>query len=103
MSGDMKESQRRKSFESPLLALLGGKLSRRTVLRSTAAGLGGLLLGGGKAFAKGTLPGTRVDPYVLPSLNGVDITSILTTGDLAAGNNYRMVGIPDGLGAYTGP
>ena len=45
-------------------------------------------------------PGTTVDPYVLPSMAGVETTSMLTVGDLPADNGYRMVGIPDGLGAF---
>jgi hypothetical protein len=35
----------------------------------------------------------------VPSKPGVVTKSLLTVGD-AAGNGYRMVGIPDGLGAY---
>jgi len=38
-------------------------------------------------------------PYLTPVVSGVSFTSILTVGD-AANNGYRMVGIPDGLGAY---
>jgi hypothetical protein len=45
-------------------------------------------------------PSTTTAPYVLPSASGVSITSLLTVGDSPAGNGYRMVGIPDGLGAY---
>src|SRR5262245_2379420 len=36
-------------------------------------------------------------PYVLPVLPAVQTASILTVGDSV--NGYRMVGIPDGLGA----
>jgi len=43
-------------------------------------------------------PSTSTPPYVLPSLPGVSTTSILTVGDSVGG--YRMVGIPDGLGAF---
>jgi hypothetical protein len=43
-------------------------------------------------------PSTTTDPYVLPIADGVHITSLLTVGDGAADNGYRMVGIPDGLG-----
>lgn len=52
-------------------------------------------------------PSSSQTPYLLPSVTapGVSITSILTVGDSV--NNkpdgitpYRMVGIPDGLGAY---
>src|SRR6478752_6607855 len=46
--------------------------------------------------AKG--PSTTTNPYVLPIADGVHITSLLTVGDGAASNGYRMVGIPDGLG-----
>jgi len=35
---------------------------------------------------------------MLPSIAGVSTTSILTTGDSVRG--YRMVGIPDGMGAW---
>ncbi len=44
-------------------------------------------------------PSTTKSPYILPSADGVFIKSLFTTGDLAAGNGYRYVGIPDGLGA----
>jgi len=43
-------------------------------------------------------PSTATAPYVLPIAPGVDITSILTTGDNIHG--YVFGGIPDGLGAY---
>ena len=46
-----------------------------------------------------TGPSTTVRPYVLPVAEGIDITSLLTVGNLPADNGYRMVGIPDGLGA----
>jgi hypothetical protein len=36
---------------------------------------------------------------VLPSQSTVDITSLLTVNDLPTADGYRMVGIPDGLGA----
>jgi len=38
-------------------------------------------------------------PYLTPNVPGAHFTSILTAGDVAA-NNYKMVGIPDGLGAF---
>lgn len=47
-----------------------------------------------------TGPSTNVPPYVIPAAAGVDITSLLTVGDLPARNGYEMVGVPDGLGAY---
>jgi hypothetical protein len=45
-----------------------------------------------------TGPSSSEPPYLLPSKPGVVTKSILTTGDSVGG--YRMVGIPDGLGAY---
>lgn len=46
-------------------------------------------------------PSTTTAPYVLPVIPQASTTSILTVGDTAGG--YRMVGIPDGLGALTEP
>src|SRR5712671_147994 len=43
-------------------------------------------------------PSTSQSPYVLPSQAVVKTASILSVGDLVGG--YRMVGIPDGLGAF---
>jgi hypothetical protein len=45
-------------------------------------------------------PSTRTEPYLIPTLEGVRFISILTVGDSIGG--YRMVGIPDGLGAFRG-
>src|SRR5207253_4789124 len=41
---------------------------------------------------------TTTEPYLLPTLSGVRTVPILTVGDTIHG--YRMVGIPDGLGAF---
>lgn len=46
-----------------------------------------------------TGPSSSATPYVTSTAAGWDVTSIMTVGD-AAGNGYKMVGIPDGLGAY---
>jgi hypothetical protein len=43
-------------------------------------------------------PSTTTPPYVLPTAPGVRTSSLLTVGNSVGG--YRMVGIPDGLGAY---
>ncbi|MFL5800910.1 MAG: alkaline phosphatase PhoX [Roseiflexaceae bacterium] len=48
-------------------------------------------------------PSSSASPYVVRSVPGVVIKSILTVGDTvtnADGTTYRMVGIPDGLGAF---
>ena len=46
-----------------------------------------------------TGPSSSESPYIVRSQPGVVTKSIITVGD-AAPNGYRMVGIPDGLGAY---
>jgi hypothetical protein len=46
-----------------------------------------------------TGPSSSQSPYLLRSQPGVITESIISVGD-AAPNGYRMVGIPDGLGAY---
>src|SRR5262245_41030135 len=43
-------------------------------------------------------PSTITEPYLVPSVPGVELRAILTVGDSIGG--YRMVGIPDGLGAF---
>lgn len=52
----------------------------------------------GTALAQNTGPSSSQSPYVLPTIPGVSTTSIFTVGDTVGG--YRMVGIPDGLGAF---
>jgi len=43
-------------------------------------------------------PSTTTEPYLVATHPGVRVTSILTVGDSVHG--YRMVGAPDGLGAF---
>jgi hypothetical protein len=45
-----------------------------------------------------TGPSTAQGPYLVASQPGVQITSIMSVGDVF--NGYRFVGIPDGLGAF---
>jgi hypothetical protein len=49
-------------------------------------------------------PSSSETPYVVRSMNGVVTKAILTVGDSVSdkpdGTPYRMVGIPDGLGAF---
>jgi len=70
---------------------------------ATAVALGSLpaqaAVAGPDAIDEG--PSTTVSPYVVPVAGQVDVTSLLTTNGGAAANGYRMVGIPDGLGAYS--
>ncbi|MFI5326041.1 MAG: phytase [Candidatus Rokuibacteriota bacterium] len=57
--------------------------------------------GGGPRVPHHIGPSTKTEPYLVPSAAGVQTVSILTVGDRVDG--YRMVGIPDGLGAFEGP
>jgi hypothetical protein len=49
-----------------------------------------------------TGPSSSQSPYSVPSAAGWQTTSLITVGDGAKENGYRMVGIPDGLGAIAG-
>src|SRR4030095_14298843 len=81
------------------------RLGRRSFLKGALATAplliaGPSLLKPGRAQARGHgfSPVTTTDEYLLPSVAGVQTVAILTVGDAIGG--YRMVGIPDGLGAY---
>ncbi len=81
------------------------RLARRTFLKGALATaplwLAGPSLGRpGRAEAATIGPSTTTEPYLVPSVPGVRLVSILTVGDAVGG--YRMVGIPDGLGAFPG-
>src|SRR5690348_13057494 len=52
-----------------------------------------------------TGPSSSQSPYLLPTAPGVGVVSLLTVGDSVnlkpdGVTPYRMVGIPDGLGAF---
>jgi hypothetical protein len=71
--------------------------------RLLAVTVGGLALGLSGAVAVAapgneTGPSSSEPPYLVRTQPGIVTKSILTTGDSVGG--YRMVGIPDGLGAY---
>ena len=77
-------------------------MSRRTSLSAAATAALALAAASPAVAVVGTGkkgPSTTVSPYVLPVADGVQTTSLLTVADMAAGNGYKMVGIPDGLGA----
>jgi hypothetical protein len=82
----------------------GSDIGRRDVLKGAVATAPQLLLGSAlippraARAAVGTGPSTTTEPYLVPSIDGVEIRSILTVGDSVGG--YEMVGIPDGLGAF---
>jgi hypothetical protein len=79
--------------------------------RSLAVGLGAIVAGAVAVVAAAvplggsTGPSSSQSPYVVRSKPGVVLQSILTVGDAvpkagAAGDVYRLVGKPDGLGAF---
>src|SRR6266404_1318283 len=79
------------------------QLGRRSFLKGALATAplvlaGPSLLKPGRALADGIAPSTTTEPYLLPTIPGVRTVPILTVGDTIGG--YRMVGIPDGLGAF---
>ncbi len=43
---------------------------------------------------------TAVAPYLVPLRSNVSFEALLSVGDAATDSGYRMVGIPDGLGAW---
>lgn len=54
------------------------------------------------AFGSDTGPSSSQSPYLVPVAPGVQTVSVLTVGDIVENDGlaYRMVGIPDGLGAF---
>jgi Bacterial protein of unknown function (DUF839) len=75
-------------------------LSARGLLRTIAAVAITLALVGGASANTITGPSSSQSPYVVRSVPGVVNKAILTVGDSPEGSSYRMVGIPDGLGAF---
>src|SRR5262245_55714313 len=80
-------------------------LSRRKKLVAATAAVVAVAAAGTAIANAITGPSSSQSPYVVRTMNGVVTKSILTTGDSV--NNkpdgvtpYRMVGIPDGLGAF---
>lgn len=79
------------------------RMDRRSFLKGALASAplllaGPSLLKPGRAQAQNVGPSTTTDAYMLPSVAGVKTVALLTVGDSIDG--YRMVGIPDGLGAF---
>ena len=79
------------------------KTARRLGVLLGVAGIAGMA-GAGALAADITGPSTAQSPYLVGSQPGVVVKSILSVGDSVNdkpdGTAYRMVGIPDGLGAY---
>lgn len=78
--------------------------SRRTSV-ALAAGIASAALAAVASAGTFTGPSSSASPYLVNAHPGVDIVSILTVGDSVNAKPggvapYKMVGIPDGLGAY---
>lgn len=84
------------------LVALGAATVASTLAATTVAGVAHASPTGPGGEGATTSPTTSVEPYVLPVAPGVRIDSYLTVGDEPAQNGYRMVGVPDGLGAFRG-
>jgi hypothetical protein len=77
-------------------------LTRSRLAASAATGVVAPLLAVSSALGAAPMstgPNSSDSPYLIPVAPGVTNTALLSVGD-AADNGYRMVGIPDGLGAY---
>jgi hypothetical protein len=77
--------------------------SKRRLAAAVAVGAAAVTAGAGAGVAGAapggmTGPSSSDPPYLVRHVPGVTFTSVLTTGDSVGG--YRMVGIPDGLGAF---
>ncbi|HKS64536.1 MAG TPA: phytase, partial [Xanthobacteraceae bacterium] len=47
-----------------------------------------------------TGPSTAQTPYLVPTRSGVSFTSILSAGEGLPGSPWKLVGLPDGIGAF---
>jgi hypothetical protein len=79
------------------------EVARRTFLKGALATvplalLSPALFTPGRAAAQMVGASTTTPPYLLPTIANVRTAAILTVGNAVGG--YRMVGIPDGLGAF---
>lgn len=73
------------------------------MFRKTTFGIGVMVVSA--TLIAGTGPSSSDAPYLVPVEPGVQFASILTAGDAVkhkhkGDETYRMVGLPDGLGAY---
>lgn len=80
------------------LAAITSLVVADTAMAHSEHGKGGHGKNGLEAGFSKTGPSTSTEPYVLPSTDGVSAISILTVGDSIDG--YRLVGVPDGTGAF---
>ncbi len=67
-----------------------------------AAGISLALAGAAAQADQHVGPQSSETPYIVPTADGWEVTSLLTVGDMAKISPYAMVGIPDGMGAVAG-
>ncbi|MCE9634246.1 MAG: PKD domain-containing protein [Planctomycetes bacterium] len=83
-------------------------MMKQSLRLAVAAGLSALVTAGALSDVSvvgDKAPSTQTTPYVIPVAAGVRTVSILTVGDtvnpkLDGATPYRMIGLPDGLGAF---
>src|SRR5690349_12007387 len=68
------------------------------IIGMLSAGLA-MTVAGATALAQFGGPSSSHTAYVIPTVPAAKTSSILTVGDTVNGS-YRMVGLPDGLGAF---
>jgi hypothetical protein len=104
MTTEKQLAGRRGDPAGALEAAVAASIGRRTFLKGALAAapflIGGptLLLPRKAAAARNIGPSTATEAYLVPSVPGVELRAILSVGDSIGG--YRMVGVPDGLGAF---
>jgi len=97
-------NERETTAGQSIAGTLSRPVTRRTLIKAALASAPLLIVGPTlllprkAAAAKNFGPSTTTEPYLVPSIPGVELRSILTVGDSIGG--YRLVGIPDGLGAF---
>src|SRR5262245_26214793 len=92
----------------PLYGPVSKTIGRRTFLKGALATAPLLfvaptvLLARKTEAAKKLGPSTTTEAFLVPTVPGVELITILTVGDSVPGvlGKYRMVGVPDGLGAF---
>lgn len=74
------------------------------MLRLSPVALGvSLALAAAAVHAQSTTgPQSAQTPYIVPTAPGWEVVSLISVGDSARNVDYRMVGIPDGMGALPG-
>ena len=105
MTKKVKSLRRDAGASNELEDAISRPLARRTFLKGALATAPLLLIDPAGLWAQKQRPvdedfgpSTTTEPYMIPTIDGVSFVSILTVGDSIGG--YRMVGLPDGLGAF---